>query len=124
MAAKKRISEYTPVPLETKKPKNLTSTAEGTIPPKKTLYVNNLNDKIKIQTLRENLYLLFSTYGEVLQINVSKKNRGQAFIVLRTADEANIAMISLQKEPFFDKELHIQFSKQDSKLVASETTAR
>ncbi|CAR24351.1 U2 snRNP complex subunit MSL1 [Lachancea thermotolerans CBS 6340] len=124
MAVKKRSSEHTAAPLETKKPRAPSSTAEETISPKKTLYVNNLNDKIKVQTLRENLYLLFSTYGEVLQINVSNKNRGQAFIVLRTPDEANVAMISLQKETFFEKELHIQFSRQDSKLVASDSPAR
>ncbi|SCV06015.1 LANO_0H20230g1_1 [Lachancea nothofagi CBS 11611] len=85
--------------------------------PKRSLYVNNLNDKIKMQTLRENLYLLFSTFAEVLQVTVSKATRGQAFIVLKSVDEANLAMISLQEEPFFGKPLRIQFAKKDSLLV-------
>lgn len=85
--------------------------------PKNTLYVNNLNDQIRPNTLRENLYLLFSTYGEVIQVSMTSKERGQAFVLLRTMNEANLAMISLQDEPFFGKPLRIRFSRTDSQLV-------
>ncbi|SCU80175.1 LADA_0B05468g1_1 [Lachancea dasiensis] len=85
--------------------------------PKQSLYVNNLNDQIKLSKLRENLYLLFSTFGEVLQVKVSKSTRGQAFIVLKTLDEANLAMISLQQETFFGKPLRIQFAHNESHIL-------
>ncbi|SCU94747.1 LAME_0F09010g1_1 [Lachancea meyersii CBS 8951] len=87
--------------------------------PKKSLYVNNINDSIKLGTLRESLFLMFSAFGEVLQVKVSKATRGQAFVVLKSADEANLAMTSLQKEPFFGKPLHIGFARTESNLVAT-----
>ncbi|SCW02394.1 LAFE_0F05468g1_1 [Lachancea fermentati] len=88
--------------------------------PKNTLYVHNLNDKVRIKTMRENLYLFFSTYGEVLQISMSPKLRGQAFVVLRSVDEANLARLSLQGDQFFGKPVHIQFSKHNTKSIIDE----
>lgn len=83
--------------------------------PKHTLYINNLSDHIGSNRLRTNLYLLFSIYGEVIKISINtKKERGQAFITMRTIDESNLAMISLNNEPFFGKPLQIQFSKKDT----------
>ncbi|CCC67777.1 hypothetical protein NCAS_0A12190 [Naumovozyma castellii] len=91
---------------------------EEPIDPKNTLYVNNLDEKINTKRLRTNLFLLFSIYGEVLKVAISaKKQRGQAFITMRTVDEANLALISLNNEPFFDKPLHIQFSKTNSYII-------
>lgn len=80
------------------------------IEPKNTLYINNLNDQIRLHTLRESLYLLFATYGEVLKVSVRPKTRGQAFITFRTVEEANLALLSLKDETFFSKPLRIQFS--------------
>ncbi|AET37503.1 U2 snRNP complex subunit MSL1 Ecym_1261 [Eremothecium cymbalariae DBVPG len=105
----------------TKKPKHDVktdiSTSETTVPtlPRSTLYVSNLNDQIKLEALKSNLYLIFSTFGEVLKISMSAKLRGQAFVTLKTVDEANLAMISLRDEPFFGKPLKIQFSKSETK---------
>ena len=93
MSAQKRKAGTATISPEMKKSKVLSAAAEPEVEPKRTLYVHNLNDRVKIQTLRENLFLLFSTYGEVLQIDMSKRIRGQAFIVLKTVDEANIALI-------------------------------
>lgn len=47
-------------------------TDEVVKPPVKvpTLYVRNLNDKLKIEEMRVNLYMLFSTYGEVSQVRM------------------------------------------------------
>ncbi|SCU79010.1 LAMI_0A06942g1_1 [Lachancea mirantina] len=102
-----------------KKPKPGTKTAEP-VTPKRTLYVSNLNDKIKIATLRENLYLLFSTYGEVVNVAMSPKTRGQAFVFLQKLDEANLALITLQDEPFFGKPLRIAFSRHETRSVGEE----
>ena len=43
------------------------------IPPNQTLYVNNLNEKIKIDELKENLFHLFSEFGDIISI-IAKKN--------------------------------------------------
>lgn len=88
------------------------------IEPKTTLYVNNLADGLGSDRLRSNLYLLFSIYGEVIKISVNtKKQRGQAFITMRTIDEANLALISLNNESFFSKPLHIEYSKKDTLAI-------
>lgn len=86
---------------------------EGKI--RNTLYINNLNEKVSTRKLRISLYMMFSTYGEVLKIYINfKRQRGQAFVTLRTPEEAQLAKVSLQGEIFFDKELHIDFSKANS----------
>ncbi|CCF60456.1 hypothetical protein KAFR_0K01000 [Kazachstania africana CBS 2517] len=82
---------------------------------KSTLYVNNLNTKVNSKKLRVNLYLLFSIYGEVLKVSTNfRKERGQAFITMKGVDDANLALLSLNDEMFFDKKLHVEFSKNDT----------
>ncbi|SCU84051.1 LAFA_0D07756g1_1 [Lachancea sp. 'fantastica'] len=118
-ASKKRTSEPASLSdnVSVKNPKKTRPDEPLQSEPKKSLYVNNLNDSVKLQTLREGLFLMFSTFGEVLEVKVSKATRGQAFVVLKSVQEANLAMISLQKEPFFGKPLRIAFARSESKLV-------
>ena len=86
-----------------------------TISPKPTLYINNIPDGLGSNKIRTNLYLLFSIYGEVIKISVkTRRQRGQAFVRMRTADEANLALISLNNELFFEKPLRVQFSKKNT----------
>lgn len=68
-----------------------------------SLYVKNLpSAKIKKPDLRTALYLLFSTYGPVLDIVVLKtmKMRGQAHIVYRDIQTATQAMRALNGSEF------------------------
>ncbi|ORX44211.1 u2 small nuclear ribonucleo protein B''-like protein [Piromyces finnis] len=85
----------------------------SSIPPNKTLYVNNLNEKIQKEELRKALYYLFSQYGRVVDVVALKtiKMRGQAFIVYREITEATKAMRSLQGFPLFDKPIKIDYAK-------------
>ena len=48
--------------------------------PIQTLYVNNLNDKLPKEQLKEELYLLFSQFGSILDVVALKTERmkGQA----------------------------------------------
>eukprot|EP01031_Cornospumella_fuschlensis_P040482 gene40482-49340_t len=57
-----------------------------------TLYVNNINEKVKKNVLKKMLYMLFSQYGKVIQVVACKgiKLRGQ----------------------------HIQFAKSNANVVA------
>jgi RNA recognition motif-containing protein len=52
--------------------------------PNHTLYINNLNEKIKKDVLKKLLYMLFSQYGKVVQIVACKgiKMRGQVILSL------------------------------------------
>lgn len=69
-----------------------------------TLYVHNLNDKIRPSRLQENLYLLFSSYGRVLKVNVSPKQRGQAFVTLAE----KVQLEAVQNKLFFGKPMHVE----------------
>jgi len=77
------------------------------IPPNQTLYVQNLNDKIRKPDLRISLYTLFSTYGIVLDVVALKtmKHRGQAHIVFRDVTSATQAMRALDGMNIFGREM-------------------
>ena len=84
-----------------------------------TLYVNHLNEKIKTDLLRENLYYLFSQYGDVLEINIrkSKKMRGQAFIVYKDINDATRAKVSLNNFLFLGSRINIDYANTKSDII-------
>jgi len=94
----------------------------GDIPPNQTLYVNNLNEKIKVPELKCCLTELFGTYGEVIDIIAfgSLKKKGQAFLVYRDISCATNAMRALQGFVFLDKPLRISYAKSKSDVVSQE----
>ena len=89
------------------------------IEPNQTLYINNLNTRIKKPELRRLLYALFATYGQILDLVALKteKCRGQAFIVFKEVSSAVAAMRALQGYPFMEKSLRVQFAKSKSKAA-------
>ncbi|KAI1863792.1 hypothetical protein JX265_005492 [Neoarthrinium moseri] len=91
------------------------------IPPNQTLYVTNLlSSKIQKDDLKTALYMLFSTYGPVLDVVVLKtvKMRGQAHVVFRDIQAATQALRSLEGYDFLGKQLRIQYAKSKSDVVA------
>lgn len=80
-----------------------------------TLYVHNLNDKINRVLLKHNLYLLFSTFGDVVDINM--KMRGQAHVILESKEAAARALKALLDMSVFGKPLRVEFSKTKSKCI-------
>ncbi|CAK7199623.1 hypothetical protein SEUCBS139899_002306 [Sporothrix eucalyptigena] len=91
------------------------------VPPNQTLYVHNLpSAKIKKDDLRTALYLLFSTYGTVLDVVALRtmKMRGQAHIVFRDVQAATQAMRSLEGFEFFGHAMKITYAKSKSNVVA------
>jgi len=94
----------------------------GDIPPNQTLYVNNLNEKIKVPELKCCMTELFGSYGEVLDIIAfgTLKKKGQAFVVFRDISCATNAMRALQGFVFLDKPLKISYCKSKSDVVAQE----
>jgi len=78
----------------------------ASVPPNQTLYVTNLaSAKIQKEDLRTALYMLFSTYGAVLDVVALKtmKMRGQAHIVFKDIQTATQAMRSLDGFEFFGR---------------------
>lgn len=76
-------------------------------PANQTLYIQNLNDKIRKEDLRISLYTLFSTYGCVLDVNALKsmKHRGQAHVAFRDVVSATQAMRALQGVNVYGKDM-------------------
>lgn len=69
--------------------------------------MRNLPDKLQKDDLKRNLYMLFATYGVILDIVALKtmKMRGQAHIVFRDVDSSTQAMRALQGFTFFGKDM-------------------
>lgn len=66
------------------------------------------------------MYLLFSTYGTVLDVVALRtmKMRGQAHVVFRDVQAATQAMRSLEGFVFFGHDLKIAYAKSKSNVVA------
>ncbi|XP_053329422.1 U1 small nuclear ribonucleoprotein A [Spea bombifrons] len=88
--------------------------------PNNTIYINNLNEKIKKDELKKSLYAIFSQFGQILDILVSRslKMRGQAFVIFKEASSGTNALRSMQGFPFYDKPMRIQYAKTDSDIIA------
>ncbi|XP_063289277.1 U1 small nuclear ribonucleoprotein A [Pelobates fuscus] len=88
--------------------------------PNNTIYINNLNEKIKKDELKKSLYAIFSQFGQILDILVSRslKMRGQAFVIFKEVASATNALRSMQGFPFYDKPMRIQYAKSDSDIIA------
>jgi U2 small nuclear ribonucleoprotein B'' len=72
-----------------------------------TLYVQNLNDRVKKAELKVSLYFLFSQFGEVIDIVTKKcdRMRGQAFIVFADFHSADLAKKALNNFNIFEKNM-------------------
>lgn len=90
------------------------------IRPNNTIYISNLNEKVKKDELKKSLYAIFSQFGQILDIVAIKtlKMRGQAFVIFKDINSATNALRSMQGFPFYDKPMRIQYSKKDSDIIA------
>ena len=78
-----------------------------------TLYVKRLNEKIKIDELKNALMALFSQFGEVVMIRArsSLKMRGQAFITFKDIENAKEAKNKLDNVVFLGSPMIISYAK-------------
>lgn len=76
-------------------------------PPNPTIYVQNINERVKIPDLKNALYQLFSNYGEVIEVHAKRniKMRGQAFVIFGDEESAETAIQALRGYMFFGKPL-------------------
>ncbi|KAL2928016.1 U2B'': U2 small nuclear ribonucleoprotein B'' [Bienertia sinuspersici] len=92
----------------------------GDIPPNQSIYVKNLNEKVKKEELKRSLYSLFSQFGRILDVVALKtpKLRGQAWICFSEITAASNAVRQMQNFPFYDKPIRIQYAKTKSDCIA------
>ncbi|KAF9094802.1 hypothetical protein BGX29_009353 [Mortierella sp. GBA35] len=88
--------------------------------PSPSLYIKNLNEKIKLDVLKKSLKALFGQYGEVLEIvaHANIRMRGQAFVIFEDKEFAIKALAEVQGFPLYGKPMVIQFSKNKSDIHA------
>ncbi|KAI0271443.1 RNA binding protein [Gloeopeniophorella convolvens] len=90
-----------------------------------TLYIQNLNEKIRIDVLKASLRGLFKSYGEVLDV-VAHNNlrmRGQAFVSFASADIAKKALKEVKGFPLYSKPMQISFARTRSDAVVKRLDA-
>eukprot|EP01018_Ginkgo_biloba_P027774 Gb_16801 [translate_table: standard] len=90
------------------------------IPPNMTIYINNLNEKTKLQELKKSLYAVFSQFGKIVDVLALKslKHRGQAWVVFDEVSAATNALRQMQGFPFYDKPMRIQYAKTKSDAIS------
>jgi RNA recognition motif-containing protein len=88
-----------------------------------SVYVRNLEERIKVPQLKEALTELFSEYGEIIDI-VAKTNlkaKGQAFIVFDSIESAQKAIEEVQGFELFDKPMQLAFARTRSDASVKRT---
>lgn len=90
-----------------------------------TLYIQNLNEKIKIPVLKASLRGLFKAYGEVLDVvaHSNLRMRGQAFVSFESADVAKKALKEVKGFPLYSKPMQISFARTRSDAVVKKLDA-
>ncbi|OJJ81354.1 U1A/U2B"/SNF family RNA-binding protein [Aspergillus glaucus CBS 516.65] len=93
-----------------------TVAANSSIPPSPTVYVRNLQERIKVDNLKEALEELFAEYGTIVEI-VAKTNlkaKGQAFIVFDNVESATNAIEEINGFELFEKPMVLDYAKSRS----------
>lgn len=89
-----------------------------------SVYIKNLNEKIKIPELKSTLQNEFSQFGNIIDI-VAHKNlrmRGQAFVVFESIESAQKAQESYKNHELFGKPMILQFAKTRSEAAVKQTS--
>ncbi|KAA0044384.1 U1 small nuclear ribonucleoprotein A [Cucumis melo var. makuwa] len=97
------------------------TTTGNEVPPNMTIYINNLNEKIKLEAeLKKSLNAVFSQFGKILEVLAFKtlKHKGQAWVVFEEVSSATNALRQMQGFPFYDKPMRIQYAKTKSDIIA------
>ena len=90
------------------------------IEPNATLYVKNIDWKVKKPLLKRALYALFSRHGKVLEVIVLRRDglRGQAWVIMEDVQAATAALQAENGFTFFEKDLVIEYAREKSDRIA------
>ncbi|KAI1307808.1 RNA recognition domain-containing protein [Xylaria venustula] len=92
-------------------------------PPIATVYVRNLEERVKPEALKEALTAVFADYGNIIDI-VAKTNlkaKGQAFVVFDKPESALQAIEEIQGFELFDKPMQLALARTRSDATVSST---
>ncbi|KAM7186894.1 putative small nuclear ribonucleoprotein [Rhypophila sp. PSN 637] len=92
-------------------------------PPIATVYVRNLEERVKPDVLRQSLEAIFGEYGNIIDI-VAKKNlkaKGQAFVVFDNQESALRAIEEIQGFDLFDKPMVLALARTRSDMTIKMT---
>ncbi len=86
------------------------------------LYIKNLNDRIKLPTLKDTLMKIFRQFGQIIDIKVkdNMQMKGQAFITFTNSDNAKKAKEVLNGKILYNKDMKIFYAKQKSDALLKE----
>ncbi|CAE7209064.1 unnamed protein product [Rhizoctonia solani] len=87
-----------------------------------TLYIQNLNEKVKIEQMKSTLRSLFKGYGKILDVvaHGNLRMRGQAFVSFESKEVAAKALKEVKNFPLYAKPMQISFAKSRSDAVVKE----
>merc|ERR1712183_428652 len=80
--------------------------------PNHTIYVNNINEKLKRDKLIQSLQHVFGQFGKILNIicyTKILKAKGQAFIIFDDIKSAKKAVQEMQSFQFYNKPIRVSF---------------
>lgn len=88
--------------------------------PHNTLYLNNLSEKEKVESLKKALYHIFSQFGAIIEIHAKKalKLKGQAWIVFETQESAVKARSEMSGFNFYGKPMKVDFARIKSDVIS------
>ncbi|SGY79061.1 BQ5605_C008g05026 [Microbotryum silenes-dioicae] len=77
------------------------------------VYINNLNEKVKLAVMKQSLTTLFKEYGKVLGVTLHRnvRMRGQAFVTLHDSKAAQLAVKEVKGFPLYGKPMQLAFAK-------------
>lgn len=90
--------------------------------PHNTVYINRLNEKVKIPELKKALFHVFSQFGGIREIFAEKRLalKGQAWIVFEKVESATKALSEMQGFNFYGNEMNVAYAKLKSDLISKE----
>jgi len=91
------------------------------LPPNNTIYVNNINEKLKRDELVQSLRHVFGQFGKIMDIicyTKIVKAKGQAFIVFQKIESAARALQEMQGFMFYQKPIRVAYAKSKSDIIA------
>jgi len=88
--------------------------------PNATLYISNIDWKIKKAVLRRSLHALFGRHGKIIDIITLRKEglRGQAWVIFDHVSAATAALQMEQGFTFFGKDLKVAYAREKSDRIA------
>jgi len=88
-------------------------------PTAETIFIDNLNERVKIKVLKQTLKTLFKNYGRVLDVTAHRnvRMRGQAFVAMDSVEAAAKAVQEVKGFSLYGKPMRLAFAKTPSDAV-------